>query len=323
MRVISENQILVDPSTDEMQEYSNLFGRRKAAKAAGLKPGSKAFRQYKKGLRKADKGLNLKQKRAVKKTRKAEFNTAVSEGRVKRGIIGKIGQGVKKVIGAPVRNAFLLMVRSNIKSIASKLAILQSKSSSDASFKAKWDKVMGIFLRAGGSKDALLKAISVGSKRKPLLQRKKSGFEGFDGDEVDDIHLNIKGGQLAGAAGAVLVAGPIAIPILALLSGINTGGTEEEELVEDSDMLEEEGETGMPSERIAMGEEEMGEDGTSEEDGSLDGESGEEGGEAKSLSTKKVDEDKKKKMIKWAIIGGGLLVAAIITIVVVKKMKKK
>lgn len=98
----------------------------------------------------------------------------------------KIGKGLKKVGLAPNRNAFLLLVKLNIKGLAAKL-----KKSNQTKLKKTWEKL-------GGNYSKLTSAINSGSKKKAI--------GGIAGNEI---------GALPEAAVTALA---LAAPIIAVLA---------------------------------------------------------------------------------------------------------
>lgn len=110
-----------------------------------------------------------------------------AKGRGKRKLkklLKKVGTGVKKafkglktVTLAPARNAFLSLIRLNLRGLASKLS------------RVNQSKLMKLWDRFGGKRSSLQKAISKGKQKRPLLggkgrggvrKRRVSGF--YDGD---------------------------------------------------------------------------------------------------------------------------------------------
>lgn len=136
--------------------------------------------------------------------------------------IKKVARGLKKVSLAAPRNAFLGLVKLNLRGLASKMK------------RANQSKIVALWERLGGRKSSILKAISTGANKRPLLGGKGSGksrrrVRGFD-DALELFNKPIKGigvqpmepgdGTGAAAAGAA-AAGAAAL----VATNPATGGT--------------------------------------------------------------------------------------------------
>ena len=107
----------------------------------------------------------------------AEYKSRTILGIEKKQSAGKV---VKKVALAPGRNAFLLLVKLNVRGIAKRLSNALTKN--EKGTKEKWTKL-------GGSFASLKKAIAKGKDKKPLLGQSKknkelSGHEGIGSPEL-------------------------------------------------------------------------------------------------------------------------------------------
>jgi hypothetical protein len=125
------------------------------------------------------------------------------KGRVKA-FFKKAGSAAKKVTLAPVRNAFLGLVRLNARGLAKKLNIALQKDSSTT--KAFWEKL-------GGKFDSLQNAINAGKGKKPLAGESKKnkalkgvGFYYADTEEAYIGEYNLYGEQIGAVAVASVVA---------------------------------------------------------------------------------------------------------------------
>jgi len=113
----------------------------------------------------------------------------------------KAGGAAKKVTLAPVRNAFLGLVRLNARGLAKKLNIALGKDSSTT--RAFWEKL-------GGKFDSLQSAINAGKGKKPLAGESKRsrgvGFYYADTEEAYIGEFNTNGEQIGAVATASVVA---------------------------------------------------------------------------------------------------------------------
>lgn len=218
------------------EDFSYALGRRKAAKAKGLKPLSKAFRKDVKAQRKTDKSQKLSRpaKKVLKKQRKGALNEAIATGKVKKNVLGKVLGGVKKVGFAPMRNATLALIRLNLWGIATKIAKLQTLSPTVPAAKTVWIKILSHWIKFGGDKNSLLKAIKAGKVKKQLLTRKskqvanpdakkkkiKHKFEGFDG-EIFDGDFDREFSNVFGADDVFYLIGSAATVFTTIVSAVN------------------------------------------------------------------------------------------------------
>jgi hypothetical protein len=145
----------------------------------------------------------------------------------------KVGSGIKKVarvlktvsLAAP-RNAFLGLVKLNLRGLASKLK------------RVNQSKVVKLWERLGGRKSSLLKAISTGANKRPLLGGKGSGksrrrVRGIETSALDLFNTPIRGigiqpmeTEPSGGGSGTAAAGAAAAGAAALVaSNPATGGT--------------------------------------------------------------------------------------------------
>lgn len=110
----------------------------------------------------------------------------------------------KKAALVGVRNAYLLLVKLNVRGTAHKLSLLLKKPGGPEKLKNVWVK------KLGGEFDNLVKNIDQGKKKKPLLgeSKKTKGLKGIYGiaDPVTGASL---GAILASAAGAIAAIAPL------------------------------------------------------------------------------------------------------------------
>jgi len=118
------------------------------------------------------------------------------KGAVKKGAAAVKKGGVKKVALAPVRAAFLGLVLTNVKGLASKIVKAHQKDSSK--LKNFWEKF-------GGQYEQLLQTAQKGATKKPI---------GYIPDEDEEI------GSAAAVGTAIATASPIIVQILNLLKSI-------------------------------------------------------------------------------------------------------
>ena len=136
--------------------------------------------QYLTGVPMENEFVNGRQERQARRARRQERREDRQEKRQERreerksegkGFFQNLGKGVKKVTLAPVRNAFLALVRLNARGLAKKLNIAVQKDKSTT--EQFWNKL-------GGSFDALSAAINAGKSKKPLAgeSKKSRGLKG-------------------------------------------------------------------------------------------------------------------------------------------------
>lgn len=103
-----------------------------------------------------------------------------------RGLVDKVGKGIKTVGLAPARGPFLVLVNVNFRGIAKRLNKLRVKSPS---------KLQEFWLKLGGDIDALNKAIDKGKDKKPFLGERKGvkGLDLIDNSGIGDIYEDIDG----------------------------------------------------------------------------------------------------------------------------------
>lgn len=218
---------LFDIESGIKEEFSYAGGRRKECKAKGLKPNSKEFKSCLKDTRDSDKELGKEDRRKIKKERKADYDQAIVEGKVKKSGFGKVVGVLKKTnpLFILMRSSSLSLIRLNLWGMATKMAILKDKSSKDAKAKKGWIQLMAHWIKFGGDKEKLIKGIEAGKGKKQLLTRKKKKVENtykkkkrtnnFDGEngEFFDNEFRQEFSNVAGVDDA------------AILTWITTGAT--------------------------------------------------------------------------------------------------
>lgn len=142
---------------------------------------------------------------------------------------------IKKAALIGVRNAYLLLVKLNVRGTAHKLSLLLKKPGGEEKLKKVWVK------KLGGEFSNLLNNIKIGVKKKPLLgeSKKTKGLKGLYGiaDPVTGVSL---GAILASAAGAIAAIAPLLKSININKDGNETSpnnaapGTDSNELLNDS-----------------------------------------------------------------------------------------
>jgi hypothetical protein len=211
------------------EEYFNLFGRRKQARSEGLS--GKELRERTKELRKEDKGKSFSEKRDEAKERKENYNEALAEGTASKGFLGKAGQAVKKVGLAPVRGAFLVLVKLNVFALASKLALIEEKKESNAQVKKAYYRIAALWIKNGGKKNEIFRVAQSAKSKKPIAGKVPKS-KGFDGT------YSVTGVEEAAAATAT--ATPILVPILGaitavagVIGGLATSGEGDQQFLQD------------------------------------------------------------------------------------------
>jgi hypothetical protein len=151
-------------------------------------------------------------------------------GRRKRGKGGRGGRGgnrgggLKKIGLAPARGAFLLLVKLNVRGLATKLQ--QSIQKGSDKTKAFWSKV-------GGNFDKLKAEINKGAKKKPLLGIKKKGISGATSVEYLEEGIGIEPATLTAAAAAIAAASPILLAVSKLFKSQSIPEGEEDVISDD------------------------------------------------------------------------------------------
>jgi hypothetical protein len=151
-------------------------------------------------------------------------------GRRKRGKGGRGGRGgnrgggLKKIGLAPARGAFLLLVKLNVRGLATKLQ--QSIQKGSDKTKAFWSKV-------GGNFDKLKAEINKGAKKKPLLGIKKKGISGATSVEYLEPGIGIEPATLTAAAAAIAAASPILLAVSKLFKSQSIPEGEEDVISDD------------------------------------------------------------------------------------------
>jgi hypothetical protein len=170
---------LFDIESGIKQEFSYAGGRRNECKARGLKVGTKAFRDCTKGLRAEDKVAGKVGKKERRKTRKANLNEAIAEGKVKKNVLGKAFSLAKKAnpLFLAMRGSALSLIRLNLWGMATKMAKLRDLSPTNKQAKSAWVKILAHWIKFGGNKESLVSGIDAGKGKKQLLTRKKKQVE--------------------------------------------------------------------------------------------------------------------------------------------------
>lgn len=142
------------------------------------------------------------------------------------GIEGKKGKGgkggVKKIALAVPRNAYLGLVKLNVRGLATRLKKALDKDK--AKVQSKWEKL-------GGKFSSFEKAILVGAKKKPFLGAKK--IKGLDEYLSEDITIGEP--ATATAVGTFLAtASPVIATLGKLLSSLKISDKEDELLLDES-----------------------------------------------------------------------------------------
>jgi hypothetical protein len=144
--------------------------------------------------------------------------------------------GVKKVLLAVPRGAFLAMIRLNVRSLATKL---------DQSIAKNSNKVSEFWVKFGGKFDKLKENIEKGKKKKPLFGKGKgvNGIEEFDYIGDDGQFMGVAGVDDAAIAGFIASATPILLIAKNLFAslGVKEGKGEEVITPEEDAKAEEEG----------------------------------------------------------------------------------
>lgn len=166
--------------------------------------------------------------KAERKERRKKFNEKVKKGWKKfgKGLLF----GVAFINLLPIRAAFCSIVAMNVNSFAHNLRFIYRER--NGKLAAEWKKIAKIWQRLGGIEKALLKAIELGAKHKPLFLSKKakSRFEerkkntqGYSGCRwIGDT--NEIGNPAIIAAAIAAASGIIAAMIPVIMQGLKKGG---------------------------------------------------------------------------------------------------
>jgi hypothetical protein len=124
------------------------------------------------------------------------------------------GYGRKRVALAPVRNAFLVLLKVNFRGSAAKLA--QARAKDPAKVRAFW-------LKLGGDPNKFNTAIDQGKGKKALFGQKKASISYYE----DEMYIQGLGEPVAaGLAGAIAAAAPVLIALPKLLKSLGVGSTD-------------------------------------------------------------------------------------------------
>ena len=167
------------------------------------------------------KSDSAKRQAIANKIKSLKENLVGIEG--KKGKGGKGGKGgVKKIALAAPRNAYLGLVKLNVRGLATRLKKALDKDK--AKVQSKWEKL-------GGKFSSFEKAILVGAKKKPFLGAKK--IKGLDEYLSEDITIGEP--VTATAVGTFLAtAAPVIATLGKLLSSLKISDKEDNELLDES-----------------------------------------------------------------------------------------
>jgi hypothetical protein len=183
------------------------------------------------GIDGINKKLTPEEKAKRKAARKAKVKKA--NAKVKKGF-KKIGWGIAFVNLLPIRAAFTAIVAMNFNSMAHNLRFVYNERNGKT--KAEWKKIEKVWYGVGGLKKALLKAIELGAKHKPLFlskkakkkfEERKKNTKGYAGclSVYDDMGINAAPLVAAALAAA---AGIIAAMIPAIMGGLKKAGKDKD-----------------------------------------------------------------------------------------------
>jgi hypothetical protein len=128
----------------------------------------------------------------------------------------KPGTG-KKIVFAPARNPFLLLVSFNFRNLAKKLNLLNNKNPK---------KLKDFWLKVGGNPNKLMQAINTGKNKKPLAGGKINGANSVVYTALQDQNEFI-GLEPASTAAAISAAAVLLATVQKLFKGENIEGSEE------------------------------------------------------------------------------------------------
>lgn len=166
-------------------------------------------------------GIGKRQKGKWKDKLKGIVNKAKNAG---RGLVNKVGKGVKTVALAPARGPFLVLVNVNFRGLARRLSLLRDKSPS---------KYTEFWTKLGGDISALNEAVNKGKGKKAFLREKKGikGFDMIDNTGVGDIYSDMDGigVEPATVTAAITAASGIVVAAMKLLKKENVSAGPGEE----------------------------------------------------------------------------------------------
>lgn len=166
---------------------------------------------------------NIGMTKEERTARRKKRNAKAKEG------LKKFGWGVAFINLMPIRAAFNAIVAMNVNSLAHNLRYVYNERNGKT--KDEWKKIEKVWYSVGGLKKALLKAIELGAKHKPLFMSKKAkqrfearkkntkGYAGCYSLEDDGI-----GNPAIIAAAVAAASGIISAMIPAIMKGLNKAG---------------------------------------------------------------------------------------------------
>lgn len=235
--------------------------------------------------KKEERKEKKEEKKAARKSKREERKEKRKEG---GGVLG----GAKKIALAPMRNAYLAVLKVNLFNLAGKSGDAIAKNPTAwANIKKRWAKF-------GGNPAALEKEINRGKGKKPLFAKpsKKKGADGYSDIEwtmvdADGIGYNYPTGvEEGGLAATIAAATPLIIAMKQILESAFGGK-----------MTDADTENAL--------NEINAEDGVTEDELLSDAEIAE--------------EEKRANLIKWSLIGVGALVVVVGGILIFRKFAKK
>ena len=169
-------------------------------------------KEYKNRVIKGEIKRLLNSNDPVKRSKGKQLLNSLQPSSNVAGIAGKKNKasGFKKVTLSGVRNAYLVLVKLNVRGLAHKLSILLNKPGGNDKLKNVWVK------KLGGNFSVLKKNIETGKKKKPLLgeSKKTKSLKGIYGMTYnaglgEPVTAVTVGSILAAAAGAIAAISPL------------------------------------------------------------------------------------------------------------------
>ena len=182
--------------------------------------------------------------------------------------------GIAFINLAPIRGAFASIVAMNFNAIAHNLKkVYENRNNKDAAKNTakEWNKIKGIWKKVGGIEKALMKAIQLGAKHKPLFLSKKAkqrfekrnkGIKGIYVNETEGTGINVAPAVIAAAVTAAT--GIIAAMIPPIMGALKKTGNQQaaQEVAEQGQELVAKNTNGQLQREVAQGaDEQLNEDG--------------------------------------------------------------
>lgn len=289
----------MDDYSDSENEFDNFFTKK-----------ARDRRKKRKALRKSGLSRKEARKQALKDIPRDTIKKAlkkVSINNIKKDARG-LFRGVAKVTGMVPRQAYLTLVRTNVRGYAYKLNAVLKNSSLKARLKKRWEKL-------GGDWNKLVGAINVGRQKKANICGKKCQAKQLEYKNLDPIVT----GSLVTLAGGIVTA------LASIVNQAKVTDTENKEIEAEKEKAENENKTLTEVERMRLEAERKRIEAQSDPRKMILNNpdlSPEEKKFALAEYDKVLGTENKRKLIKYGVIGGIALIGIIVAFKVIKRRKK-